>query len=132
LAAFYGRSKIDVKLYKIFNPTTKLYAGAGERWNRVGKTWHSIGHVKSHLRNNLTSVLKPHDNYRQTLAEVIQKNKIAGCIYKNCELHTFSAAGMISSPLSILLEEMKCLGYAQNKEQSVAAKLRELYGDDYV
>lgn len=51
------------KLYKIRNINTGEFAVASGHWTKNGKTWSSIGYVKSHL--NLTS-------YKAGDAEVVE------------------------------------------------------------
>lgn len=42
-----------MKLYKIRNRATGLWSSGGmnPRWTKKGKTWATMAHVKSHLRN---------------------------------------------------------------------------------
>lgn len=41
-----------MKVYKIQNVTTGLFAGAGDvnSWRKFGKQWSKIGHLKNHFR----------------------------------------------------------------------------------
>lgn len=43
--------KDTIRFYKIRNLTTGLYSSGGltPSWNKRGKTWNNIGHIKSHL-----------------------------------------------------------------------------------
>lgn len=43
-----------MKIYKIRHMQTGLYSAGGSyspRWTKRGKTWNTLGHLKSHIRN---------------------------------------------------------------------------------
>jgi hypothetical protein len=44
--------KNQIKFYKIKDVTTNLYSCGGvlPKFNKHGKTWNNIGHIKSHIR----------------------------------------------------------------------------------
>ena len=60
-----------MKIYKIRNKTTGLYATAKKHgymdWNKTGKVWNHIGHIKNHLHQINLKKENPYEN-----AEIVE------------------------------------------------------------
>ena len=70
-----------MKMYKIYDPATKLYSAGGMKntWSKNGKTWTEAG-LKGHIRCVIT-----HRNYRGSRGTVMFNQ------YKSCEVHEFES-----------------------------------------
>lgn len=67
-----------MKMYKIYDPATKLYSAGGMKntWSKNGKMWSEAG-LKGHIRCIIT-----HLNYHPLILEIFNQ-------YKSCVIHEF-------------------------------------------
>lgn len=125
----------EISVYKIHRPSDGKYARSGNdtidlHWSKTGKVWTSIAHVKSHLRAIVWQYLNTKNSpYCDTEETKIAKYKAEGFVYKDCVLQKLSSeTGLTETPISDILDEMQL----KREEGSVGAKLREIYGPDFI
>lgn len=72
-----------MKMYKIYNPATKLYSAGGLKntWSKNGKTWTAAG-------------LKEHISYVYTM-HLRYNNSAMFNQYQSCEVHEFESDPII-------------------------------------
>jgi hypothetical protein len=68
---------MEIKAYKIYNPKTGLFSNGGSysRWNKYGKTWNTIGQIKSHITMLKSSMKYYSDNSAAELLGIYIKDK---------------------------------------------------------
>ena len=120
---------MDIKVYKIYNPKIDKFIG-GHGWSKPGKTWHNLGHIKTHLRSNLVNILPSIWEFRdiQRLGKKIESGRKSGWIYKECEIIELTHLGISRIPVVEILKQMKC----KDMPETVYDKLIELYGPDFL